>query len=177
MCSRLPLGIMTELKEKYGLDAFLETGTHIGETAAVAATHFPDVFTVELSIDMLTTAKKNLSRYQNITYKLGTSPEFIRETLSQHPDKKFLFWLDGHWCGGPKLGPECPLLLELAEIAPSHRSHAILIDDARLFLNPPPPPHDPSHWPTFEVISDMLKSWSPSPKVRVEYDVIIVEPS
>lgn len=177
MASRLPLDLLIALRDKHHLNAFLETGTSIGETASIAAQHFSVVLTVELSPGSFHAAKRNLRQFGNVVMSLGSSPDFIRESLADNPDWRFLIWLDGHWCGGPKLGPECPVLLELAEIAPCHSRHVVLIDDARLFTSPPPPPHDPSQWPTFEEIKDTFATWQPSPSVRIEHDIIIAEPT
>jgi len=176
--TRLPLGLMLELKDKYRLDAFLETGTSAAaETTLQAALHFDRVFTVELTAIGYRSACERLKECPNVDLRCGSSPAFIRGVLAVNPELRFLFWLDAHWCGGPKLGPECPLLHELAEIAPTHAQHVILIDDARLFLNPPPPPHDPAQWPAFETVRELCLSWEPQPTVTVQDDIIIVEPA
>ena len=177
MSSRLSVDLLLGLKRQYNLSAFLETGTSIGETAALAARHFPKVFTVEISPETFTAAQTALCELDNVLSELGSSPAFIREVLRDNPDDRFLFWLDGHWCGGEQLGPECPILFELAEIAPVHRNHVVLIDDARLFTSPPLPPHDPYQWPTFDTIKDIFASWEPAPSVRIEHDIIIEEPT
>lgn len=178
MIGPLSSDIMLSMKSKYNLTAFLETGTHIGETSEVASRHFQKVFTVELSKDVFDVARLRLRGLNNVISTTGSSPEFIRKTLADNPNERFMFWLDAHWCGGPKVGHECPLMFELQEIAPTHSSHVILIDDARLFTSPPPPPHDPSEWPSFDDITTLVASWTPSPIVNLELpDVIAVEPS
>lgn len=72
-----------------------------------------------------------------------------------------LFWLDAHWSGGPTAGEqnECPVLDEIRAINDWSLSaeSCILIDDARLFFGPPPPPHKLDQWPTFTEISDTLR--------------------
>jgi hypothetical protein len=82
-----------------------------------------------------------------------------------------VFWLDGHWSAGDTAGEgdECPLLEELATIGPQH---AILIDDARLFIEPPPPPHDPSQWPTLEQVMAALAQR----EVTIREDVVVALP-
>ncbi|WP_228056526.1 FkbM family methyltransferase [Microcoleus sp. LEGE 07076] len=71
-----------------------------------------------------------------------------------------LFWLDAHWMGGGTAGEndECPLLEELEIINNSECEHFILIDDARLFLSPPPSPHRIEQWPSLNEIIATLSA-------------------
>lgn len=63
-----------------------------------------------------------------------------------------LLWLDAHCCGTDQTVTagevdQCPLPRKLAEIARSPFEHAILVDDARYFLAPPPSPNRIEQWP------------------------------
>ncbi|MEJ0067709.1 MAG: hypothetical protein WDO24_02070 [Pseudomonadota bacterium] len=89
-----------------------------------------------------------------------------------------MFWLDAHWSGGPSAGEveECPLLDEIAIVASGLDRHCVLIDDARLFLAPPEPPHNPDHWPTLCAITDALRTHH-QPYIVVHQDVIIAVPA
>jgi FkbM family methyltransferase len=99
---------------------------------------------------------------------LGDSRDILPQLDLSEPT---VFWLDGHWSAGDTAGEgdECPLLDELATIGPQH---AILIDDARLFIEPPPPPHDPEQWPTLEQVIDALDDR----EVAIRDDVVIALP-
>ena len=66
---------------------------------------------------------------------------------------------------------------ELAVIAPHCPNHALMIDDARLFVSPPPPPHIASEWPTLIEIQSCLNTWEPTPDSYVQDDIIVVEPT
>ena len=67
-----------------------------------------------------------------------------------------IVWHDAHWCGGPSagIGDECPLLGEIAALAPAWERLYVLVDDARYFLAPPPAEHDAAQWPSLaQVVS------------------------
>jgi hypothetical protein len=172
----LPIPLLLLLKHTHRLTAFLETGTAGGDSALLASTYFPRVFTVEIDRERFQHARNRLRANPSIHITCDSSPGFIRHILSENPTERFLFWLDGHWCGGPRFGKECPLMDELAAIAPHHSNHAILIDDARLFLSPPPPPHIADDWPTMSEIQSYLQTWKPVPNSYVQNDVIVIEP-
>ena len=92
-----------------------------------------------------------------------------------------MFWLDAHWCGEGQhdaalLGDECPLREELDAINnhPFAGQHLILIDDARLFIDGPPPPHDPKQWPG---ITEVTRALARFPReIWMEQDVIVARP-
>jgi hypothetical protein len=89
-----------------------------------------------------------------------------------------MFWLDAHWSGGETYGEndECPLLEELAIINVSPYEHIILIDDARLFLSPPPAPHRIEQWPDITTVINCLNCVSNRYIIIIE-DVIVAAPS
>jgi hypothetical protein len=91
-------------------------------------------------------------------------------------DRAALYWLDAHWCvadGTAGESSQCPLLRELSAIACLNSTSAILIDDARLFLSPPPHPHESADWPSFQDVLDALESLSGDHELMVLNDVII----
>ncbi len=49
----IPHNVVLSVKEKFGVAAFVETGTFRGDTAAFAAGHFQRVFTVEFVEEQL----------------------------------------------------------------------------------------------------------------------------
>lgn len=138
--------LATNLAKKYGIDCFVETGTYQGDGARFAATVFPRVVTIEIKREYQEQAIAK-SPAPNIEFVLGDSAEVLPEIVTGLSGTT-MFWLDGH--AGAGLFAEkdnCPLLAELRAIAASPYPHVILIDDARAFLAPPPPPFEIEVWP------------------------------
>jgi hypothetical protein len=54
--------------------------------------------------------------------------------------------------------------------------HVVLIDDARLFLAPPPAPHDATQWPDISAICRLMAAHDSHRYVAVHDDVIIGVP-
>jgi hypothetical protein len=69
-----------------------------------------------------------------------------------------------------------PCLAEISAIGTLGEGSVILIDDARLFLAPPPEPHDVTQWPTFDQILLALRTLSDGHEVMVVNDVIVFYP-
>ncbi|TLY34310.1 MAG: hypothetical protein E6K62_06060, partial [Nitrospirae bacterium] len=133
---------MLQLKGKYALEDFIETGTYQGGTAVWAAAHFDRVTTIEFSRSLYEETKAQHDGASNLSFLFGDSREALRAivpTLRQPA----IFWLDSHWSGGQTYGQndECPLLEEIEAITSSVHTHFLFIDDARLFAAPPPRPH------------------------------------
>lgn len=170
--TNIPRQLLDRLRQTYALKYFVETGTNRGHTAALMAGLFTKVWTVELASDRQQAAAKFLSKYSHVVCTAGESPDFLRRLMPQL-DQPTLFWLDAHWCGGPKLGPECPLLDELSAVGNLDGRHVILIDDARLFVNPPPYPHDPDDWPALQQVRYAVAGWGAN--LLVVGDVILIE--
>ncbi len=151
---------VTFLKEKMKLDLFVEGGTYHGNTAKNMSEKFKNVITIEKSDVMYSIAKDNLKEIENIVILKGDTREHLDEILKNNDN--ILFWLDAHWSGGETYGKEdeCPLLEELQIIFEYNKNYVILIDDARLFLAPPPKPHIVENWPSLVDIIELLpKGW------------------
>jgi hypothetical protein len=145
------------LKEKMNLTTVVEGGTYQGGTAKKLSREFEKIITIEKSDVMFEKAKKNIGCIQNIIQLRGDTREHLPKLASENND--VLFWLDAHWSGGDTYGEkdECPLLQELEIIFNSAiRNYAILIDDARLILAPPPLPHKVKNWPTIKQVADII---------------------
>lgn len=169
-----------ELRDKYHLKGFIETGTWKGGTCTLAAQHFERVITIEAYRPRFEkTAAQFAGQYPNLAFWYGDSRAVLARALAEL-DTPCLLWLDGHWCGGGaieahELGDECPLNEELKAVLASKYAaqHMIMIDDARLFTSPPPYPHDPAQWPSDAEIERLL-----APRVPyIEDDVIYAEPA
>ena len=169
-----PIRDVIFLKELMQLENFVEGGTFRGLTALAMSNIFKDVITIEKSERMFSLSSRKLDGISNIRLIKGDTRKWLPEITSQN--KNILFWLDAHWSGGETYGheDECPLLEELKTIFESQINCAILIDDARLFLAPPPLPHSLEQWPTF---SEILKTLPPGWDLMAFEDVIYVLPS
>ena len=90
-----------------------------------------------------------------------------------------VFWLDAHWCGMDSYGSDdqCPIIEELGIIRSTDVDHFILIDDARLFLSPPPLPNVIEQWPTIDLVSSTIQSGDGPYYVVVFEDVVIAVPN
>lgn len=172
----VPREFVTALKDVYGVAYFVETGTFKGETAAWASTEFEAVTTMERFPPLYAAARQRFDHLPNVRFLLGDSRDGLRQTVPTL-DKTAIFWLDAHWSGEGTAGEtdECPVLDEIAIARSSPLPHLILIDDARLFIEPPPPPHKPEHWPT---LPDLLRALDAGRDyyVAVFEDVVIAVP-
>lgn len=138
------------------LSIFFEGGTYKGQTALRVSRMFKKVITVERSETMFKMAQANIGYVENIQMLKGDTRDYIKIVLENN--NNVLFWLDAHWSGAATYGDndECPLLEELSLIFKYKKDYAILIDDARLFMSPPPKPHKLESWPTLKAIIMIL---------------------
>ena len=148
------------LKHIMKLDVFVEGGTYKGGTAKSMGEKFRKIFTIEKSDIMFEIAKENLKDTNNITLLKGDTREHLDSIIGNN--ENILFWLDAHWSGGDTYGEEdeCPLIEELDIIFKYNKNYVILIDDARLFLAPPPYPHNFNNWQSLtEIMKAIPESW------------------
>jgi hypothetical protein len=141
--------LMHDLRGRFGLADFVETGTFEGTTAAWAARTFDRVTSIELSEELHRRACERHAGQPRIRFVQGHSREQLKSVVAGL-EGPALFWLDGHYSGGETAGEldECPVLDEIAAIDDSEVEHFLFIDDARLFLCPPPAPHRAEQWPS-----------------------------
>jgi hypothetical protein len=143
----------------------VEGGTYYGGTAFEQSRLFEIIYTIEKSDIIFEKAKEKIQKIRNIIQLKGDTREHLPKILSKIDN--ILFWLDAHWSGGNTYGQkdECPILEELEIIFSSPiKNFAILIDDARLFLAPPPLPHNLKSWPTIQQLVKVIPN---------EFDIII----
>ena len=157
------------LKNTLKLDVFVEGGTYKGGTAKNMSDKFRKVYTIEKSDAMFDIASENLKDKSNIAMMKGDTREHLHQILKDNDN--LLFWLDAHWSGGETYGKqdECPLVEELNIIFSYDKNYVILIDDARLFLAPPPKPHDLNNWQSLiDIVKVMPIDWD-----LIEYEDVI----
>ncbi len=152
-----PTRFIGELHRRFAPQVFVETGTFRGETTEWASRVFEHVHSVEAHEGTFRETAGRLKGLSNVRVEHTDTRSFLARLV---PTLKgpAVFWLDAHWCASPTTygaSDECPVLDELSIIAESPVDHFILIDDARLFLSPPPAPHDPRAWPS---IRDLMRA-------------------
>ncbi len=116
---------------------FIETGLwkcHGVEKAIQAG--FEKIISIEIAPRIFKAGQKRLSKHISsgrVSLLLGDSSSMMDVALSQVPDSRIVFWLDGHYQGvGPCVSN--PLYSELDAIARhARKDHTVLIDDRRLF--------------------------------------------
>jgi hypothetical protein len=166
------------MRDTFNAKVFVETGTNHAETAVWASDNFDRVFTIEAFQPLYQAAVETFGSRPNIQFLDGDSRTHIR-SLAGSLSEPAIFWLDAHWCGEHTFGKtdECPVMGELEALNESEVPHLILIDDARLFLAPPPAPHDADQWPDISTICKSLGAHSSNRYVAVHDDVIIAVPN
>jgi hypothetical protein len=171
----IDLTFAERLRDRLGLDRAVETGTFQGATTRKLAGLFPSVVTIEISAELHARAARELADLPHVSPLQGNSIERLGELEGGRPT---LYYLDGHWSGGETGGAEdeCPVLRELAAIGAGHAADCIAIDDARLFMSAPPPPHNPEHWPSIVSVFDALRAAHPTHRVTVLDDQVWAVP-
>jgi len=162
------------LKLLHSTRVFVETGTFRGDTAEWAASAFDRVITIEGSKNYYESAATRLSSLKNVEILCGDSRTVLTQVLGMVGSEPTLFWLDAHWMPGSygEVG-ECPIIEELNLIREMATDPIILIDDARLFLAPPPLPHRAADWPTIGRVLDALEGRNQEFRYTVLNDDVI----
>ena len=171
----IPMNLAEWIRKQTGVRVFVETGTFMGDTAAWAGDCFAQVMTVERDPQLYQGATARFASDGHIQCLQGHSIQVLNTILCQLQEPA-LFWLDAHWSGDGTYGEgdECPLTAELALILASPHDHIVLIDDARLFLAPPPPPHEPGQWPDLQSLMAVLAGSRERPRFTIIQDDCIL---
>lgn len=172
----MPRSIVLKFKDEGNLVNFVETGTYKGGTCYWAAKHFKNIYTIEIDPEISKSTASQPDCPPNIKFYVGNSKNVL-PGLVKELSGRTIFWLDGHWCNVSDLGKEeeCPILEEIHAIKKQEDS-IILIDDARCFMGPLPPPHDNAQWPGIDTIFITLKECFPRHYVTIADDVIYCVP-
>lgn len=161
------------------LDVFIETGTFEGATIEIANRYFEKIYSIELSSEYYEKASTKYKEFPKIKCIHGDSSVELSNIIQNIKKTSVLFWLDAHWCVAKNTAgqlSQCPLLDELDAIGSLNSESIILIDDARLYLAPPPAPHEVSQWPCIDDIAKKLYEISSIHNLMIVNDVIIYYP-
>lgn len=155
----------------------VETGTHRGTSTRLLARRFPQVVTIEADATLAREAAVGLAGFGGVRVVHGDSRDVLPGLVAEF-SRPALFWLDGHFCGSDTYGRDrqCPVLAEIATIVASPVPHVILVDDARLFLAPPPRPLDPGQWPSIAELCRAIDRGIVARHVAVHDDVVVAMP-
>lgn len=160
------------------LEVFVETGTYKGDSLRLGRRFFQECHSVEMSPQYFAQAQQAFAGDSGIHLHLGDSTKFLQDQpWRQRPA---LFWLDAHWCVAENTAGEnsqSPLLGELAAIGALPSQSVLLVDDARLYLCPPPAPHRAADWPGFHSVVQGLLRLSLQHHLMVLNDVLIFFPA
>jgi len=159
--------ILKEYAKKYKLNAFVETGTFMGEMIDAVLPIFSKIISVEVDLALAERAQKKFSEYQHVTIIQGDSGSVLPSIVAGIKGP-CLFWLDAHYSGGVtgKSNVETPIVQELNMLLNNSASnHVILIDDAREFTGD-------NNYPTLNEVRKLVKSRCPEWIVQVQDDII-----
>lgn len=167
-----PDWLVERVREHFGITTFVETGGYLGDTAAWAASKFAAVHSVEAHRESYLKAVARCGHLANIKFVHGESAAFLAGIVPSLAGDA-VFWLDAHWMGSGSYGAhaECPLLAELSEINRSPHAHFLFIDDARLFLSPPPQPHRAEQWPA---LADVMAALAAKDRYTIVLEDVII---
>lgn len=172
----IPGEIVLQFQKAGNIQNFVETGTYKGGTSYWAAKYFAKVYTIEIDPAISKSTASHPDCPKNIEFFVGNSKDVLPSVVPLLSGRS-LFWLDGHWCNVSDLGKEeeCPILEEINAIG-LQKDAVILIDDARCFLGPLPPPHDETQWPRIDSIFQCLQNNFPQHRITIVDDVIFCIP-
>ena len=157
-CS-IPTKLANDLRLKYGLTTFVESGLAQGTSALWAAQLFDTVISIEIDGDSIARFKERSPQSKVRVIEGDSAIEMIE--IANGLKSPALFWLDGH------TDDYTPVLAELAAINFSTLPNVIMVDDWRMFGTCPA-------WPGKEKViafATMGKRWT----YDVD-DVLIAEP-
>ena len=167
-CKRI---LINEIGQRYSLRVLVETGTNFGQTVSSAIGTFETIYSIELDEALWKHASQRFAHRADVRLRRGDSARELQGILDELREPA-LFWLDAHYSGdGTARGDQdSPIMQELASIAAHQvRAHAILIDDARLFVGR-------DGYPSIEDCRAAVKRWWPAHGYDVSDDVIRVLP-
>ena len=162
--------MIQETGKAHNCKYIVETGTYMGDTIESQINNFQKIYSIELNHEFWASARDRFSSDKKVTLIQGDSgvelPKLVKDL-----DKKTLFWLDGHYCGGStaKSEIECPIYEELGCIFRTNINHVIMIDDARMF-------NGTRDYPTLDELEKYIQKEQPKYKMTIDNDVIFVLP-
>jgi hypothetical protein len=167
-----PLHVSKELvvrsyARRFGLQAFIETGTYMGDMVYAVEDLFNKIVTVELDAALCRAATWRLRKLPHASVVQGDSSEVL-PALLDGLNEPCLFWLDAHYSGWPtaRAEVETPIRRELKAILDHPvAQHVVLIDDASCF-------NGEHHYPTLDELRALVAARRPGMSFEVGDDII-----
>lgn len=110
------------------IDAFVETGTALGDLDLGVADIFERIVTIELNESYYLSAVNRLLPHPNVRVLHGDSAQLLGLVLA-YLNEPCIIWIDAHEI---VLGGYSALVAEMEALAADPHRHVLLIDDARL---------------------------------------------
>ena len=171
--------LIEAIQKKLQPSIFFETGTYKGDTVFQQLNNFGKIISVELGEELWKEAASRFKGHQHVAIIHGNSWQVLAEMQEALSQESVIYWLDAHWCVASDVAGEksqCPLLKELSSIRSLNKESIIIIDDARLFLAPPLPPHEISEWPCLSQVIRSFFELSNRHELMVVNDMIVYYP-
>jgi hypothetical protein len=163
-------GILKRYAKQFCLQAFIETGTFFGDTAAAMVGQVANIVTIEISSDLAERARERFAQQPEVRVLEGDSGKLL-PTILEDLREPALFWLDGHYSGGitGRGDEDTPIRIELGAILDHPlKTHVVLIDDARDFTG--------GAYPTIDELSRLVRERGDMYKLEVRDDIIRLTP-
>lgn len=145
----------------------VETGTYMGAMVDACKDRFSRIYSIELDPALCRRARQRFAHLPHITILCGDSGVLLPSVLPELT-QPCLFWLDAHYSGGitARGDLQTPIAQELRHIL-DHcpTEHAILIDDAHLFVGE-------DGYPTLEQVRALVGDRRPGWTFAVKDDII-----
>lgn len=156
-----------KIARKFGMKYFVETGTFFGDMVEAMKPVFEKLISIELDKDLFEKAKQRFSADKKVQILNGDSGKLMPEVLASFGGKNAVFWLDGHYSSGitAKGDLNTPIYQELKAIFGDSGKHAVLIDDARLFVGK-------EDYPTLEELKKFVSEERSGATFEVKDDII-----
>lgn len=123
---------LVQILSDHALSAAVETGTFLGDTAAVLSRHCEQVTTIELHPHLAALARLRFTNNRRVRVVEGDSGLLLPKIVAGL-DRPTLFYLDGHY-SGDGTAPSAPLLKEISAIIDgAKKGSVVVIDDLRCF--------------------------------------------
>ena len=143
---------------------FVETGTYRGDTLALIAPLVRRAISIELDPTLAELARHRFRSQPNVDIRTGDSAAVLPEVVPGLSEPA-LFWLDGHYSGGPTADSGlCPILAEIDTALGGTVDHVLLIDDIRLF-------DGTDGYPTLDQLRERIAGHRPDFVMVVENDI------
>jgi hypothetical protein len=134
-------GFISDLARHFGLRAFVETGTFLGDTLASLSPLFDRLISIEIKPELAARARVRFKNEKKVTIVEGDSAQGLRDALTALGEEPALVWLDAHYSGGDtgRGARNTPILDEVGLIVErANPGHVVLVDDLRYFWPTPP---------------------------------------